>query len=472
MRVLVWLAVGSCALLLAARPSAAPRAVDVAPIVLPFGAPAVAQADGLRVLRRLTLALCGTVPSLEEVRAFERDPSIERAVARLLADGRHHRYFAERFARAFVGTHPGAFLVFRRDRLVEWLTAQLAENRPWDDVVRALVADNGLWTSDPATNFVTASVVEGKVDADALTGRTMRAVLADRMDCAQCHDHPFGPATQSQFQHLAGFYAGLEVNGLGLVQTDADAGTAVPYGAEWLPAEGARRARLAAWLTDPRNRRFARATANRVWGLVLGKPLVAPVDDVPLVDGDALDVLARDFAAHGHDLRRLIAQVAVSGPALLSSDLPAGADRAALEASWQVYPLTPLRPEQLVGALVQAGSVRTIDGDSHALTRAVRLLREKSFVEEYGDEEGGTLAQALLRMNGKLPQELVAAQPFGGVGRILAFARDDRAAIEALYLAFLTRRPTAAETEALLPAFDGEDLAWALFNTPEFSWNH
>ena len=68
------------------------------------------------------------------------------------------------------------------------------------------------------------------------------------------------------------------------------------------------------------------------------------------------------------------------------------------------------------------------------------------------------------------------------MGRILAFAPDDRAAVETLYLAFLTRRPSAAEADALVPLLAGrkgedrgragEDVAWALFNTPEFAWNH
>lgn len=491
MRALVWLAVGSCALLAAVGPSAAPARAPLPP--LGFAPPVAAKAADLLVLRRLTLALCGTVPSLEEVRAFEAEAPAGRvgqAVERLLADGRCHRSLAERFARVFVGTHQGAFVVYRRDRLVDWLTEQLAKNRPWDAVVRELVAARGLWTSEPATNFVTSSVVEGEVDPDALVGRTMRAVLADRMDCAQCHDHPFGAATQAQFKGLAAFYAGLEVNGLGLGQrADAGALAKVPYGGQWLPATGAPRERLGAWLTDPRNRRFARATANRVWGLVLGRPLLTPVDDLPLTEGDPLDALAWDFAAHGYDLRRLITVVALSGPAQLSSELPEGADRAALEAQWAVYPLTPLRPDQLVGSLLQAASVRTLDLDSHVVTRLVRFLREKAFVDEYGEAAGdelsprsGTVGQALLRMNGKLPQELVAAQPFGAVGRILAFAPDDRAAIDALYLAFLTRRPTPAEQAALLPTLEGrageergragEDLAWALFNSPEFAWNH
>ena len=88
---------------------------------------------------------------------------------------------------------------------------------------------------------------------------------------------------------------------------------AVPFLPELLPAEGTRRERLAAWVTDPRNIHFARATVNRVWAMMFGRPLVQPVEaqtlDEPIPP--ALDILADDFAAHGHDLRRLILLIAV-----------------------------------------------------------------------------------------------------------------------------------------------------------------
>ena len=167
--------------------------------------------------------------------------------------------------------------------------------------------------------------------------------------------------------------------------------------------------------------------SNRVWGLLFGRPFSDPVDDVP-DPGDAktalLDVLAKDFVAHGYDLRRLIASIATSRAFALGSELPAEVERKKHEAAWAVFPLTPLRPEQLVGSALQAANPRTIDSNSHVVVRAVRLLREKGFVDEYGDPgddelapRAATVAQALLRLNGKMSEELVEPNPFTTVGR-------------------------------------------------------
>lgn len=489
----------------AVRPLAAPASAVRAPATEALDAALAAQwtarglaplppVEPLQVLRRLSLALLGTVPSLEEVRAFEADAGegrLERWVAARLADPRHHRYFAERLARAFAGTHRGSFVIYRRDLLVDWLEAQLAKNRPFDAVVRELIAAQGMWTGAPATNFVTAGAVEGAIDPDQLAGRTARAFLGVRLDCAQCHDHPFADWRQAQFEGLSAFYAGQKVTAFGLRTEAGVEGPAVPWAAHLLPATGAPRERLAAWVTHPDNPRFGRAVSNRIWGLLFGRPYAEPVDDVP-EPGDAktalLDVLARDFVESGHDLRRLVATLATSRAFALSSELADEPRRKEYEAAWAVFPLTPLRPEQLVGSALQAANPRTIDPDSHVVVRAVRLLREKGFVEEYGDPgddelspRAATVAQALLRLNGKLPEELVESNPFTTVGRSALLAQGPGAALESVWLAFLARRPSAAELAAFLPRLEGggeargkalSDLAWALFNSPEFAWNH
>jgi hypothetical protein len=485
----------------AVRPKEPPQKTVAAPAVAALdaaleaqwkarGLSPAAEVEPLQVLRRLSLALLGTVPSLEEVRAFEADARpdrLERWVAARLSDPRFHRYFAERLARAFVGTHRGSFIIYRRDLLVDWLEEQLAQNRPFDAVVRELIAGEGMWTGAPATNFVTAAAVEGHIDPEMLAGRTARAFLGVRLDCAQCHDHPFADWTQSQFKELSSFYAGEKATPFGLKREGHAHDGKAPFAAELLPLQGTPRARLAAWVTSPGNARFGRATANRVWGLLFGRPYVAPVDDLP-APGDAataaLDVLGADLVASHYDLRRLVATVALSRTFRLSSESQA----AGAEDAWAVFPVTPLRPEQLVGSALQASNPRTIDQTSHVVVRAVRLRREKGFVEEYGDPgddelspHAATVAQALLRLNGKLPEELIEANPFTTVGRSALLASAPSKAMEAVWLAFLARRPSAAELAQFLPALEvkGEargkalsDLAWALFNSPEFAWNH
>jgi hypothetical protein len=150
--------------------------------------------------------------------------------------------------------------------------------------------------------------------------------------------------------------------------------------------------------------------------------------------------------------------------------------------------MTRLRPEQVVGGLLQAASVTTIDSESHILVRLARYGSQNEFVQRYGDSgedefdgKGGTIPQRLLLMNGKLVHEKTKEDIFNAATRIAWMAPDDRRAVEAAYLTVLTRRPTAEEAahfEKLLAEPGAkrterlEDLYWALINSSEFSWGH
>ena len=183
-----------------------------------------APAPELTVLRRAWLALAGTIPSLEEIRRFEADPRPDRldlAIAALLADRRSAEALARRLAPVLVGEDVGQFIVFRRDRFTTWLADQLHANRPWDRIVHDMVASRGLWTDTPAVNFVTQAAEQGRINADTLAGRACRAFLGQRIDCAQCHDHPFAAWKQPQFEGLAACFAQARLTGVG-VEDDRD----------------------------------------------------------------------------------------------------------------------------------------------------------------------------------------------------------------------------------------------------------
>ena len=477
--------------------------------------PPARAADEFTILRRLSLVLHGTIPSLEEIRLFEADTQpqrIERWTERLLADRRFADYFARRLARVFVGADDGQFIVFRRDRFWAWLGAQLHDNRPYDAVVRSMIAERGLWTGEPEVNFVTATVNQGNIDYNKLAGRTVRAFLGQRIDCAQCHNHPFAAWKQGQFEGLAACYGQTRISAVGveddarkkysvedtmtLKQRDVSAG--VPFHPEWLPSEGTQRERLATWVTHPDNRRFDRAIVNRVWGLMFGKPWHEPVDDLPNPQEprrdptDLLDVLGADFREHGCDLKRLIATIAATRAFRLSSEHPAfetGENVEAVEPTWAAFPLTRLRPEQVIGAMLQASTIKTIDQNSHWVQRALRFFSELNFVKEYGDlgddelgEHSGTIPQALLRMNGEFARDRSEATPFSATGRIAGMAPDDDTCLDLCFLVCLTRRPTIEERAAILPQLEKsrrngrtsavEDVFWTLYNSPEFCWGH
>jgi hypothetical protein len=478
--------------------------------------PAV-PADDLAVLRRLTLALFGTGPSLEEIRRFQADSQpqkIERWTAEFLNDVRFADYFAERLARALVGVEQGQFILFRRDRFKSWLSEQIHKRRPYDEIVRDMIASNGVWTDKAQVNFLSASYANDDFDENKLAGRTVRAFLGQRIDCAQCHDHPFTHWKQNEFEGLAACYGQTRVSLVGIDDNpelqykvedrktleERAVTPAVPFGPDWFPGEGSPRTRLAAWVTDPGNKRFERAIANRVWGLLFGKPYytISNVDDLPDPDDATtadetrmLDLLGADFRAHDCDLHRLIQAITASQAFRVDSrfDGLSESDLARAECLWAVFPLVRMRPEQVVGSMLQASSIKTIDQNSHLFTRFLKYFRERDFVEDFGDpgenelgDRTGTIPQALLRMNGELSQELSKATPFNAASRIAGMTETPEKCVELCYLVCLCRLPTAEEREHFakqIPAERGSarheavaDLFWTLFNSPEFSWNH
>ena len=483
---------------------------------------AAPEAAPLTRVRRLSLALTGTLPSLEEIRLLEAIPAESQGewwVDHLLRDERFSHYVAERLARAYVGTEDGPFLIYRRRRFVNWLGEQLAANRPYNEVVQTLISDTGIWTDSPAVNFISVTVQEGehkRPDEIRLAGRTSRAFLGLRIDCLQCHDDHLGTITltsagkpqdgkQQHFHQLAAFYSETEASLLGvhdrpreynykyLLKTQEETvDPQPPYQPELLPVEGTRRERLARWVTHPHNRSFARAAVNRVWALLMGRPLVEPIDDLPL-DGPfppGLQLLADDFAAHNFDLQRLIRLIASSRVARCSSAAPFPVTPNH-ESKLAVFPLTRLRPEQVAGALLQASSLSTIDAETHVIARLLRAQKESEFVGRYGDlgeeeftSRGGTVTQRLLMMNGELLHEESKHNSLLNASTLIArYAPTSEAAVETAYLAILTRRPSERERLHFVERIDQraasqskaqviEDLCWTLLNSTEFSWNH
>jgi hypothetical protein len=468
----------------------------------------VPPAPELAIARRIALALCGTVPSLQEIRRLEANPSDrwqEAWLTGLFHDRRFADYFAERLARIYVGTEDGPLLIFRRRRLVSWLSDELLRNRPYHELVCELIAGEGLWTDSPGTNFITVTVEPDKQEPnpERLAARVARAFLGVRLDCARCHDHPFQPWKQADFQGLAAYFGQVHPGLTGVHDGDGEFQAArgktgsprivqphVPFKPELLPGDGSRRSQLARWITDPRNPALARTTVNRVWALLFGRPLVEPVDDLPSAGEPprVLELLAGDFAAHGYDLQRLIRVIAATEAFQLDS---AGTSEPSdvHERLWAVFPLTRLRPEQVAGALFQTASLETIDRSSHILVRIFNAIGENEFVKRYGDmgedefdRRTGTIPQRLLLMNGQLVSSMTEEGLLSAAFRISFLTPDDRSAVETAYLTVLTRRPTAAEASHFETSLTGtqgherkqrmSDLFWTLLNSTEFSWNH
>lgn len=505
-------------------------------------------ADDLTVYRRLTLALFGRIPSLEEVTAFRSDrrsDRLERWLSRMLQDRDYGDYFGNRLVRMLTGIEEGLVFVFRRDRMNQWMSDSLIDDKPWSQITEECIAADGLWTSRPAANFLTAAWVDGEgFDLNALAGKTVRSFLGQRIDCAQCHDHFFAEWTQVDFEGLAAFYGQTQLTFSGVVDRPkvdgyaaeyriVDAGmiedmeaaeegaepvgrvvnATVPFHPEWMSTKGSRRQQLASWVTHTSNRRFERAIANRTWGLMFGRAWYDPVDDLPdpPEDGeqlDLLDILGQEYRRHDESLQSLIQVIALSDAFRLKSEVPDVEEGmyGRMDTAWARFPLVRLRPEQMIGAMFQAGRVKTIDQQSNVFQRFARFFNENDFLKEYGDEtedeliqQSATIPQALLRMNGSFTRDLTKVGLFSAVGQLVDFSSDDTTLVQNCFLACLTRLPDAQEREWFVRQLqerqkqtesesgddasseeDGKgasrneiasDLFWVLFNSPGFSWN-
>lgn len=468
-----------------------------------------APADAFTIARRLSLALQGTIPSLEEIRLLEQRPKGEQIdfwINHLLHDKRFHDYFAERLARAFVSSlQAEPFFVHHRIHFAHWLAEAVANDRPYDELVREMVAQEGLWTDQPAVNYITGN----ERDPSRLAARTARAFLGIRLDCAECHDHFFAEWKQADFEGLAAFFGKTQLGFFGIrdvgkeslvpipmmMEKNKPVTPKAPFDPELLPKEGRDRERLARWITNSDNPYFAKAICNRVWALMLGRAIVEPVDDLQgkVNAPGVLDVLADDFKANGYRVHRLIRVIAATRSFQMeSAGLDSSADRhAAMEANraFAAFPTTRLRPEQVIGSILQSSSLQTANHQSHWIFRLARLISTNDFIRRYGDaeddemaERSGNIAQRLLLMNGKIVSDAAQTGPLTAAGRIAALAPTAESCVNIAYLVCLTRYPTAPEMEHFAKTIDKkrgnsreraiEDMFWVLYNATEFSWNH
>ncbi len=492
------------------------------------------------ITRRISLALIGNGLSLEEIRVLEQMPEERRSIwwtEYLLKDRRSSDYLAERWTRATVGTNQGPFLIFRRRKYVDWIADHFEKGTPYDVIVRDLLEAKGSWTDAPQVNFLTATMDDGdnkKPDAIRLAGRTSRAFLAQRIDCLQCHQDYLGKTNfsdtlnesqeessidsepnrtgeQADFHQLAAFFSGAKLNNpfVGLHNSKPDyritylndekessVPPTVPYLRELLPGNGDARHRLAVWVTHPENKAFARATVNRTWAVLFGRPLIVPIDSIPLSGPfpPGLEILAEDFAKNGYNLKRLIRTLVCTEAFQRDSRIESDSKNESVENEhenhWAVFPLTQLRPEQVAASIHQACRMKAIDESSSIISKLALFSAVSDFTKAYGDrgddefiQQSVTIPQRLLVMNGSYVSERIKNNPVMNVSTHIAqLASDDKVAVETAYLSTLNRLPTGVEQNAFCERLHDtkrnarsqamSSIFWALINSTEFQWNH
>lgn len=472
------------------------------------------RADDPTFFRRLNLAIGGRVPVPSEVRAFVADQSPDkraRAIERLLASAPYANYLTASWRGWLLpeaATDPN--IANTAQQFESWLRTRIRDDLPFDQLVtelltyplngRTVVANQdpdepGMDAGNGPLAFYTAK--EGK--PENLAAATARLFLGVHLECAQCHNHPFGKWSRDQFWGLAAFFGGIErPGGGGLRETMGRRELLIPNSERAVPAtflddrepewqyKKSPRATLAAWMTNPENPFFSRAIVNRLWWMLFGVGLVDPVDDFhdqnPPSHPELLNALARAFVQSGFDTKFIVRAICLSdtfGRSSAAADLDPGNLRL-----FGHFPIQGLSPEQLYDSLtvVLAQSTGAIGRETPFGLRGGRSQFLETFaVSGRQTESPTTILQALTLMNGDQVGSATTAKSGRLLGVVVNFPGWTPAErIESLYFAMLSRPPKPtelAQTLAYIKASDGAekgygDVLWALLNSIEFRTNH
>ncbi len=464
-------------------------------------------------LRRASLDICGVLPTSDEYRSFVSSPDPEKRahlVDQLLARPEFVDLWVMKWSELLmIRTVPNQVSYKAMLLYYDWLQERIEANTPIDALVRELVAAKGGTFTDPATNYF-----QHERDTLKTAENVAQVFMGMRIQCAQCHNHPFDRWTMDDYYGFANFFAQIgrkqgEDPRETIVFNSGGGDVKHPVGGRVVPPKflgGAapdvagkdRREVLAAWLASPENPHFGRNLTNLVWAHFFGRGVVDEVDDVrvsnPPVNEALLDALAKGFVDSGYDFKRLIREICTSR-AYQRSSRP-NATNAEDDRNFSRAQLRRIRAEVLLDVMTDATgtqnkfkglplgarAVQIADGNTstYFLTTFGRATRATACSCEVKMEP--SLSQALHLLNGDTVQQKIRQ---GGVVKgLLDAGRSPEQVIEELYLRTLTRKPTEKETAGLMAVVrvDGqtpaslrealEDGFWAILNSREFVFNH
>lgn len=420
-------------------------------------------------LRRVYLDLYGVIPTPAALRVFLSNPAKDKrssVVDELLDGAGYVRHFSAVWRGLLVGED-------RVDADLEaWLRVQFAANLPYDRLARSILTQS---LEPPQRGEPTPlAFFRGRADKpEELAASVSRIFLGVRLECAQCHDHPFASWKREQFWSQAAFFtrderATLEIPAVGKVVTARFLDGANPPQGKQSP-----RQTLADWLTARDNPYFARALANRLWSHFFGVGIVEPADDFsdinPPSHPELLDDLAAALVAQKYDSKFLIR-------AMLRSRAYQVASRGGVPVSPPLFERRAVRlltPEQLHDSLVLA------TGYPVSAVRRAAFLARFPRPESRVDAAIG-IPQALALMNGPLTRLLTDPQQSPALAAIAeAPFLNDREKVETLFLATLSRPPRPGELQTFLAHVEKapgakalSDVLWALINSAEFMHHH
>jgi hypothetical protein len=459
-------------------------------------------------LRRVTIDICGQLPTEEEFNTFANDQSSDKRsqkINELLERKAFSEIWAMKWAQLLMiksnnqVSYKAAFLYN------QWLTNKIASNEPIDQIVREMLSADGGVFKTPATNFY-------QIETDTLkTAENVSQVfMGIRTQCAQCHNHPFDRWTMDDYYGFASFFSqigrkqaedyretivfnrrGGEVNHpvKGKPEPPKFLGGVVP------DTKGQdRRQVLADWITSNENPFFATSVANRIWAHFMGVGIVDPVDDFrvsnPASNPQLLKELSSRLTEYKFDFKQIVRDICNSNAYQRSSqttELNAQDQRNYSHALVRRIPAENLldcisqvtsTKDKFRGLPLGARAVQIADGSTSNYFLNTFGRSQRTTVCEGEASTDPSLSQALHLINGSSAQGKISQ------GKLISTWLEQSASpteiVEKIYVRALGRKPTEAESATLLKlvadagnAQQGlEDVFWAVLNSREFIFNH
>ena len=466
--------------------------------------------DDASFIRRAYIDITGALPKTEEVREFVDNMSSGKRtdlIDKLLDQKEFSDLWVMKFAELLqIRSNNDQFTYKPALLYYNWLQEKFTKNTPIDQIVKDLLTADGSNFKNPAASYF-------QIEKETLktSENVAQVFMGMRIQCAQCHNHPFDRWTMNDYYGFAAFFPQVSRK-IGddpresIIYAKADGEVKHPITKKTMApkflggerpevAKGEdRREVLANWIASTNNPYFAKNMANMVWAHFVGKGIIDPVDDVrvsnPAINPELLEALGGKFMDYKYDFKKLVRDICNSRTYQLSTRVNesnalddrnfshAGIRRMRAEVLLDVINEVTESNDKFQGLPRGARAVEIADGNvnNYFLTTFGRATRGTVCSCEVRTEPN--LSQALHLLNGDSTQGKIASG--GVIKKLLAKYKEPSKVIEELYVRCLARSPTEKETAKLKGYFGSgkpdeqvlTDIFWALLNSKEFIFNH
>jgi hypothetical protein len=467
--------------------------------------------DDATFIRRAHIDITGTLPKPEELQEFVENMSSGKRtdlIDKLLDRKEFADLWVMKFAELLqIRSNNNEFTYKPALLYYNWLQDKFAKNTPVDQIVKEILTAEGSNFKNPASSYF-------QIERDTLktSENVAQVFMGMRIQCAQCHNHPFDRWTMNDYYSFAAFFPQVTrkqgddpretiifAKAQGEVQHPVTKKAMAPkfLGGDRPDVKQGedRREVLANWLASTNNPFFARNMANIVWAHFIGKGIIDPVDDVrisnPAINPELLDALGSKFMDYKYDFKKLVRDICNSRTYQLSTR--ANESNALDDRNFSHASIRRMRAEVLLDCI---NEVTESTDKFQGLPKGARAVEiadgnvNNYFLTTFGRATRGTVCSCEVRVEPNLSQALhllnsdsiQGKMANGGVVKKLAekHGKDTGKVIEDLYLRCFARVPTEKEQAKLKSHFGNgksddqvlTDIFWALLNSKEFIFNH